>query len=318
MNRKISLVINKSEITAGTRGASLGPEAIMTAARASENTFFCNYPKRHVKDMNEMLDAEVKFRTAKRIKGLVSVFESVVEEVGGVLNTDGFPLVLAADHGSAGGTIAAIKSVYKNKRLGVIWIDAHGDLHTPYTTPSGNMHGMPLATALGVDNKACQRNEPTIEVANDWELLKDMGGVTPKINPEDLVFIAVRDTEPEEDHLINELGITNHTVQKVREEGVEAVINETLEQLKECDIIYVSFDVDSMDPELTSHGTGTPVPLGLTPDEAKLFLDAFSAEERLCCLEIVEVNPCLDEKINKMAETTFTLLESLTNVLESK
>ena len=72
MNRKISLVINKSEITAGTRGASLGPEAIMTAARASENTFFCNYPKRHVKDMNEMLDAEVKFPTAKRIKGLCS------------------------------------------------------------------------------------------------------------------------------------------------------------------------------------------------------------------------------------------------------
>ena len=318
MNRKISLVINKSEITAGTRGASLGPEAIMTAARASENTFFCNYPKRHVKDMNEMLDAEVKFPTAKRIKGLVSVFESVVEEVGGVLKSDGFPLVLAADHGSAGGTIAAIKSVYPEKRLGVIWIDAHGDLHTPYTTPSGNMHGMPLATALGEDNRSCERNQPTAEVANDWEVLKGMGGATPKIKPEDLVFIAVRDTEPEEDHLISELSITNHTVQKVREEGVQAVINETLEQLKDCDIIYVSFDVDSMDPELTSHGTGTPVPLGLTPDEAKEFLDAFSKEDRLCCLEIVEVNPCLDEKINKMAETTFSLLESLTNVLESK
>ncbi len=318
MNRKISLVINKSEITAGTRGASLGPEAIMTAARASGNTFFCNYPKRHVKDMNEMLDEEVKFPTAKRIKGLISVFESVIEEVGEVLKSDGFPLVLAADHGSAGGTIAAIKSVYPEKRLGVIWIDAHGDLHTPYTTPSGNMHGMPLATALGLDNKACQRNEPTSDVANDWEVLKSMNGVTPKIKPEDLVFISVRDTEPEEDHLINELGITNHTVQKIREEGIEVVINETLQQLKDCDVIYVSFDVDSMDPELTSHGTGTPVPLGLTPDEANELLKALSKEERLCCLEIVEVNPCLDEKINKMAETTFSLLESLTNVLESK
>lgn len=318
MSRNISIVINKSEITAGTRGASLGPEAIMTAARASENTFFCNYPKQHVEDMNEMLDEEVLFPTAKRIKGLVHVFESVVDKVGGVLNQGGFPLVLAADHGSAGGTIAAIKSVYPEKRLGVIWIDAHGDLHTPYTTPSGNMHGMPLATALATDNLECKRNDPSQQVVENWNLLKDMGGVTPKIEPNDLVFIGVRDTEPEEDHLINELGITNHTVQKVREVGCEEVIKETLEQLKDCDLIYVSFDVDSMDPQLTSHGTGTPVPLGLTPEEASEFLNAFAGDGRLTCLEIVEVNPCLDEKVNKMAETTFNLLESLTNVLEGK
>lgn len=318
MERNISLIINKSEITAGTRGASLGPEAIMTAARASENTFFCNYPKLYVEDMNILLDEEVQFPTAKRIRGLVQVFESVVDRVGGVLKADGFPLVLAADHGSAGGTIAAIKSVYPNKRLGVIWIDAHGDLHTPYTTPSGNMHGMPLATALGQDNLACKRNEPSEEVVKKWNELKEMGGVSPKINPEDLVFIAVRDTEPEEDHLIKEFGITNHTVQKIREVGCEAVIEETMEQLKGCDLIYVSFDVDSMDPQLTSHGTGTPVPLGLTPDEANELLDAFAGDKRLCCLEIVEVNPCLDEKVNKMAETTFGLLESLTNVIEGK
>lgn len=316
MDRNISLIINKSEITAGTRGASLGPEAIMTAARTADNNFFCNYPKRYVSDMNELLDEEIVFPTAKRIKGLVNVFESVMDNVSTVLKEGGFPIVLAADHGSAGGTIAAIKSAFPEKRLGVIWIDAHGDLHTPYTTPSGNMHGMPLATALGTDNEACKRNEPVDDVIYNWKLLKEMGGVTPKIDPKDLVFIAVRDTEPEEDHLISELEITNHTVEKIREVGCGEVINETLEQLKDCDLIYVSFDVDSMDPQLTSHGTGTPVPLGLTPDEAKELLNAFAGDERLCCLEIVEVNPCLDEKVNKMAETTFGLLESLTNVIE--
>lgn len=318
MNRNITLVINKSEITAGTRGASLGPEAIMTAARTEGNNFFCKYQKLYVDDMNGLLDEEIIFPTAKRIRGLVSVFESVIDRVGGVLREDGFPIVLAADHGSAGGTIAAIKSVYPDKRLGVIWIDAHGDLHTPYTTPSGNMHGMPLATALGTNNESCKRNEPVEEVVKNWNKLKEMGGMTPKIDPKDLVFIAVRDTEPEEDHLISEFGITNHPVDKVRELGCAEVINETLSQLKDCDLIYVSFDVDSMDPLLTSHGTGTPVGLGITPDEAKEFLDAFAADERLCCIEIVEVNPCLDEKVNKMAETTFGLLESFANILEGK
>lgn len=318
MKRGISLVINKSEITAGTRGASLGPEAIMTAARTRENTFFCDYPKVYVKDMNELLDEAVKFPTAKRIKGLVSVFESVVDKVGGILKNGGLPIVLAADHGSAGGTIAAIKSVYPEKRLGVIWIDAHGDLHTPYTTPSGNMHGMPLATALGTDNLDCKRNDPSKEVVENWNNLKEMGGVCPKIQSKDLVFIGVRDTEPEEDHLIKENDITNHNIESVREKGTEEIAKETMDQLKNCDLIYVSFDVDSMDPEMTSHGTGTPVPLGLTPSEAKDLLDTFVKDERLCCLEIVEVNPCLDEKVNKMADTTFELLESVVNIIEGK
>src|SRR5690606_26281553 len=98
--------------------------------------------------------------------------------------------------------------------------------------------------------------------------------------------------------------------------GVEAIVKETLEQLSDCDIIYVSFDVDSMDPDLTSHGTGTPVEDGLTPAEAEMFLRGFAREEKTVCIEFVEVNPCLDEKKNKMAEITFELLKETVEVLE--
>ncbi len=316
MKRELKLLINKSEITAGTRGASLGPEAIMTAARKINSNYFGQYPIDYVDEFNYLLDNEIKYPQAKRVVGLVQVFKSVSTKVKAIIDNGQFPLVLAADHGSAGGTIAGIKAAYPTKRLGVVWIDAHGDLHTPYTTLSGNMHGMPLSTALGIDNREEQVNELTPEVVDMWEQLKNTGTPEPKIKAEDLVFIGVRDTEPQEDALIERLNITNHKVEEVRRQGAKAIIKATLEQLKNCDIIYISFDVDSMDPELTSHGTGTPVKNGLSPKEAEEFLNAFAREEKTVCIEYVEVNPCLDEKTNKMAEVTFDLLAKMTNELE--
>ena len=160
--------------------------------------------------------------------GLVQVFKSVSTKVKAIIDNGQFPLVLAADHGSAGGTIAGIKAAYPTKRLGVVWIDAHGDLHTPYTTPSGNMHGMPLSTALGIDNREEQVNELTPEVVDMWEQLKNTGTPEPKIKAEDLVFIGVRDTEPQEDALIERLNITNHKVEEVRRQGAKAIIKATL------------------------------------------------------------------------------------------
>jgi len=314
----IKLILNRSEITAGTRGASLGPDAIKAAARQRQSRFFDHFEIVDVKDCNELLDQSVKHPFAKRIDGLVTVFERVATKVETVFKSKGFPVVIAADHGSAGGTIAGIAKTFPNARLGIIWIDAHADLHTPYTTPSGNLHGMPLATALGIDNKACQINEVDEETTSKWEQLKSTGIDRAKLLPEDLVFIAVRDTEPEEDHLLNEFGLTNITVDQLREMGVEQVVKSVLGKLKNCDLIYVSFDVDSMDPELTSHGTGTPVKHGLSPEEAAGLLEGFSAVEKTCCVEFVEVNPCLDEKKNKMAEVAFELLERTVAVIANR
>ena len=316
MKRDIEILVNKSEITAGTRGSSLGPEAVMTAARKRESDYFSKFPIHHVQHMNHLLDATVKFPYAKRIEGLVHVFQSVSSNVKALLDAQKFPLIIASDHGSAGGTIAGIKAAHPNKRLGVVWIDAHGDLHTPYTTPSGNMHGMPLATALGEDNVECKINEIGEEEKRMWNLLKSTGIDDPKISPEDLVFISVRDTELPEDKIIERLNITNHTVDQIRDSGKEEILRKTLDQLKDCEIIYVSFDVDSMDPKETSHGTGTPVDHGLSTIEATYFMTELAKLDKLVCIELVEVNPCLDEKINKMAEVTFDVLEATTIELE--
>ena len=316
MGKDIVFLINKSEITAGTRGASLGPGAVMTAARKNNKTFFGDYPIEEVKEMNHLLDRPTQHQFAKRIDGLEVVFESLNEKVSSILKQNKFPLVIAGDHGSAGGTIAGIKTAYPDKRLGVIWIDAHADMHTPFTTPSGNVHGMPLSTALNEDNVECKSNEVPSETTEIWNRLKQLGGVQPKLLPQDLVFIAVRDTEDQEDKMMTRLNIKNYKVQEVNEKGVAKVLSEINEKLADCDMIYISFDVDSMDPAHTSHGTGTPVDNGLTPEQADEILIHFAANTKTVCIEFVEVNPCLDEKINTMAEVTAELVEKVVNTLK--
>ena len=317
MHRKIEIIVNNSELTAGTRGASLGPGAIMTAARKTNNHFFNLFPLHPLPDFNRFLDQANTTEFAKNILPYKQVFEAVAEKAQAVLKNGSFPLILAGDHGSAAGTIAGIKAAFPDKRLGVIWIDAHGDLHSPYTTPSGNMHGMPLSLSLGNDNKGYQRNTPSGEVTAIWDELKFKYTGSAKIQPSDLVFIGVRDTEHEEDQLIAENNITNHTVESLRKEGAPEIVRQVLAQLEPCDILYVSFDVDSMDPEVTSFGTGTPVGNGIFPEEAEEILTLLAQSPKTVCIEFVEVNPCLDNKINTMAETAFSLLESVTAALNN-
>jgi arginase len=309
MRRAIKFLINKSEITAGTRGASLGPEAMMVAARKQGSDFFAQYDKVYLEDVNYYLDHEIKYPLAKRIGGLLQVFENVTAAIDSTVKEGKFPFLLSGDHGSAGGTIAGIKAAFPDKRLGVIWIDAHADIHTPYTTPSGNMHGMPLATALAIDNLEEQVNDPIPEVAGYWEKLKNVGIPGAKIQATDLIYVAVRDTEPQEDAVLSRFNICNHSVAAVRAEGAEAIAQKCLSQLKDCDVLYISFDVDSMDPDHSSKGTGTPVGNGLMPEEAEVLLQLLAADPRTVCMEFVEINPCLDDRMNRMAEIAFDLLE---------
>lgn len=318
MKSKIKFLINPSEITAGTRGSSLGPEAVMTAARAKGSYLFGENEVEMIPDENYLLDHPTKYKFAKRIDGLVKVFENVSNVVAETLNNEVFPIVLAADHGSAGGTIAGIKKAFPHKRLGVIWIDAHGDLHSPYTTPSGNMHGMPLSAVLNDDNLSCQSNEIDTETEMLWNRLKNLNGIAPKVKPEDLIFVGVRDVERQEVALMERLNIRNFPVSEVNEKGTRKIADEILELLSACDIIYLSFDVDSMDPEITSHGTGTPVPNGLHNDQAREMILELLQNDKIVCFEIVEVNPCLDEKINKMATITFEILNAAVAQLKAQ
>lgn len=315
MSRDLVFLINNSEITAGTRGASLGPIAVFTAARKNNKTFFANYPIENIVEVNHLLDQSTRFQYAKRIDGLLDVYTDLNQKVSTALLQQKFPLLLAADHGSAGGTIAGIKTAYPNHRIGIVWIDAHADIHTPYTTPSGNLHGMPLATVLNEDNVSCKVNDLSEETIAYWNKLKEVGGISPKALPEDVVYIAVRDTEEQENKIMERLQIKNYPVDEVRSKGVAAIIAEIENKLSACDLIYVSFDVDSMDPDLTSHGTGTPVKNGLKPEEAQAILTLLAKNKKTVCMEFVEVNPCLDEKVNTMAEVTLSLVESVVAAL---
>lgn len=315
---KVTLIENNSEIGAGTRGASLGIEAMRIAAFNSGSQYFNKYPASSIENENNRLFEEEDFPTAKRMEGVLNVYDRISEKVKETCEQNRFPLVLAGDHSSAGGTIAGIKMAYPDKRLGVVWIDAHADLHSPYTSPSGNMHGMPLATALGINNDEHQKNSPKEEVKATWEKFKNLGNINPKVFPGDLVFVGVRDTEEPEDFYISNNEVKLISVEQVRRNGAAEISEEILEYLKDCELIYLSFDVDSMDCDLVSYGTGTPVPNGLTEQEASGVINHLLIDKRVCCFEIVEINPCLDNKQNKMAETAFRILESATSIIEKR
>ena len=312
MKSSIQFIFNNSELGAGTRGASLGANAILVAARSKSSLLFKNRSIQTVKNFNEFLDRENTFPFAKHIDGMLDVFEATSKEISNVLAEKKFPLIIAGDHCSAGGTIKGIQSANPGKRLGVVWLDAHSDLHSPYTSPSGNLHGMPIATALGIDNLESQRNNIDTITANSWNKLKSSA-----LRPEDLVYMGVRDTEKEEDYLIQTLNLKNFTVEDVRSLGISKVITDISARLQSCDIIYVSFDVDSMDPDLTSYGTGTPVKGGFSPEEIKGILKGLLLFPKTIALELVEVNPCLDDK-NKMAEVALDILEHIVEVLDKK
>ena len=311
MSKEKVFVKIKSEIAAGTRGASLGIQAMEIAAINDKNTLFKDMPAVELADENHLLHEKVDTPNAIRIEGLKKVLSTLMIGVSEQLENNKFPVVLSGDHSNAAGTIAGIKKAYPDKRIGVVWVDAHGDLHTPYTTPSGNMHGMPVAISLGVDNLKNQINDISDKEKKLWDELKALGGIQPKILPSDVVFFAVRDTEEPEDNLAEEHDIKNYKVEEIRYRGIDTCLKEAEDKLSQCDLIYISFDVDSMDCDLISNGTGTPVQKGLDEEEAYKILHHFLSLEKTTCIEFVEINPLLDNKGNKMAETAFQILKRL-------
>lgn len=316
MANNIQFIFNESEVTAGTRGASLGPRALKIAAFNSNSQIFQQYPITVLPNNDAALLEQATNPHAKRIKAFKEVFAQVDEVLSTTLKNRDFPLFVSADHGSAAATLASLKKNYPDKRIGVVWIDAHADLHSPFTTPSGNMHGMPLAIALAEDNKENQVNQPSHETVLLWNELKNFGIEGAKIQSDDLVFIAVRDTEKPEVDLMARREITNYTVDQVRKHGCRQIAQKVLNQLEACDLIYISFDVDSMDPNEVSFGTGTPVKNGLFPVEALDLMETLVQSKKVVCVEFVEINPCLDNRQNKMAETALNILEPLVEHIE--
>jgi arginase len=306
--KTLKIIEVKSEIGAGTRGASLGVEAIKIASLDLHSDFFKLYDSVEVENVNELLFDGAKHSYAKFIDGVMIMEERVCLEVYETIWEEYFPFIIAGDHSTAYGTIAGLKKADPKMRIGVIWIDAHADIHTPFTTPSGNMHGMAVAMACGIDNLECKVNDPRGETLDYWEQIKNVGLPGPKVYPEDVVYIAVRDLEKPENYLVNKYNINFIETDEVKKIGAAAIADRALRMLDHCDLIYVSFDVDSLDSRIST-GTGTPVPNGLTVEEAKILNAELARSPKVCAWEIVEVNPTLDTE-NRMAESAFEIIES--------
>jgi len=198
--------------------------------------------------------------------------------VAAVLRAGSLPLILGGDHSLAIGSLAGVAQV--RPATGLIWCDAHGDFNTPATTPSGNIHGMPLAVALG-------RGEPA---------LCQMGGRAPKIAEEHTVLVAVRDLDPAEGEALRNSRVTVFTMKEIDRMGMGAVMAEAIRIAGGAGArpIHLSFDLDSVDPQFAP-GVGTPVPGGLTYREAHLALELLADSGLLGSCELVEVNPILDQ-----------------------
>ena len=314
--KSIEFIQVPSDLGSGRRGAGLGISALHAVAQEEQMDIFHRYPRSYVPVRNEACFYPPKSSSAKYLEEIKIVIRDTGNKVKSVLERAVFPIILAGDHSTAAGSMIGSKLYAGEKRLGVVWIDAHADLHTPYTTPTGNVHGMPVAMAAAVDNMVEKQNHVDEATSNLWNDAKKLGWSGAKIDLEDFVLISGRALENQEQALMRRHGIKNFTVPEVRKLGVEEVVKQSLSRLAHCDYLYISFDVDSMDPSI-SRGTGTPVPNGLTDVEALEINKLLIQSPKVIAWEMVEINPLLDIE-NKMAKVALNILDSMVETLEKQ
>ncbi len=239
----------------------------------------------------EQKDGEIT--NLKNLKEVVQATSELANRVAEVVRKGNFPLVLGGDHSIAIGTIAGLVPKYTN--LGVIWYDAHVDMNTAETSPSGNIHGMPLAVLMGLGH------ERLVNIFRDG----------PKVKPENIVIIGARSVDPGERELIKEKGIKVFTMHEIDRDGMTTVMKQAIAYLKarNVDGVHLSLDLDGLDP-LYTPGVGTPVAGGITYRESHLAMEMLEDSGIITSAEFVEVNPILDEK-NKTADVAVALMGSL-------
>ncbi len=284
------------DLGAGRRGVDMGPSALRIACVA-EKLRALGYNVSDAGDIDVRIPevAEINNPHLKYLAEITDACSTLATEVEAALNHDEFPLVLGGDHSMAIGTIAGIANHCKKhkKRFGVIWIDAHADINTPDTSPSGNIHGMPVAVSLGIGAP---------------ELTK-VGGDFTTLAPHQIAMIGLRSVDEGEVAIIKKLKIEAYSMSDLDKHGVHRIIAKVLTSMRaKVDHLHVSFDLDSVDP-MYAPGVGTPVPGGLTYREAHLIMEAIADTGYMSSLEIAEVNPILDDR-NKSAEFAADLIAS--------
>ncbi len=312
-SRFIKLIQVYSDIAGRRKGAGLGIDALIESCEKLGSRYFKKYPAEVILDENKSFNKSTPFYNAKYIDKISLVIERVAHRIKNLREQNLFPIVLAGDHASCAGTMHGLKMAHPTDEIGVVYIDAHADIHSPYTSQSGNMHGMPLAIVTAKDNCENKINNPTIKEQWYWEKLKKLSGITPSIKPKNIVFCGLRDYELAEEDLINKYGITKYTTKEITYKGVKDIVKEIFKKLDHCKYIYVSFDVDSIDP-IYLPGTGTPSEYGLSFDQALQLNMQLLKNEKVCCWEIAEINPIYDEN-NRGSMAIFNILELVTKML---
>lgn len=290
MTKTIRIIGVPIDLGQAQRGVDMGPGAIRyagLAARLATLGFEIN-------DIGNVgvpvRDTVISERALNYLPSIRKVCDAAYQAAREAVEAGEIPLFIGGDHSMSIGTIGGVTH---HDPAGVIWIDAHGDFNTPETTISGNVHGMTLAVLLGTGYP---------ELVNAGR----MGG---KLSAEDVVMIGVRELDPLERDRLRESGITVYTMRDVDERGIGVIIREALDKLAHRQRLHVSLDMDGLDP-MTVPGVGTTVPGGLTYREAQLLMEIIADTGRLASLDIVEINPVLDQS-NRTARIAVELAASL-------
>lgn len=286
------------DLGAGRRGTDMGPSAVRLAGlhRQLERAGFDD-----VEDLGD-LDipaVETLGRTdekAKHVGSIATACRALAKRVRGALAKGRVPVVLGGDHSCAVGSVSGVAAHFRaeKRKVGLLWVDAHGDINTPATTRSGNVHGMPVAALLGL-------GPPPLD---------GIGGTFRKIDPDRLVLVGIRDLDEGERTTLREVGAKVFTMTEIDERGIAAVMRDAIRIVggPEAGPFHVSFDLDGVDPDFAP-GVGTAVEGGLTYREAHFAMELVAETQRMCSMDVVEINPVLDER-NRTARLAMELILS--------
>jgi arginase len=290
-SREISIIGAALDLGQGRRGVDMGPSALRYAG-LEERLASLGYRvhdegnvETAVREATALRDEHVRFLPEIR-----DTCERIAARVAAATKRGALPLVLGGDHSVALGTLGGLASVHGAG--GVLWIDAHADVNTPESSPTGNVHGMPLAAALGLAG-------PGFE-SDAWPL--------PAVDPRKVALVGVRELDPGEGALLRDAGVRVFTMSEIDRIGLERAVRESLDRIAGASFVHVSLDLDVLDPDVAP-GVGTPVRGGLTYREAHLAMELVAESALVGSLEVVEVNPILDSE-NTTAQTAVELVAS--------
>lgn len=291
--KELRIIGAPSDLGQGRRGVDMGASAIRYAGLA-ERLRELGYVVKDLGNVNVPTPEmhQVVNERLKYLPEVTRVCETLSEQVSNVMREGYIPIVLGGDHSISIGSVAGVAA--GGRSYGVIWFDAHGDMNTEETTPSGNIHGMPLAVNLG-------KGHPD---------LLAVGGKSPKVKPENVALVGIRSIDANEAQLIREAGIHAYTMADIDRMGMAAVMEEAIAVAgKGTEGIHLSLDLDALDP-MFAPGVGTPVNGGVTYREGHLAMEMLAASSRVTSVDIVEVNPILDAE-NRTGRLAVELAQSL-------